>query len=73
MEGVGDALAAVEARTSGGKIVVYPLLPEMGLVRLSELPDRLPAVAGAAARRPLDPRRRGGAARDGGRGDAARR
>jgi hypothetical protein len=25
--------------------VVYPSLPEMGLVRLSELPDRLPAVA----------------------------
>ena len=45
MEGVGDALAAVEARTSGGKIVVYPSLPEMGLVRLSELPERLPAVA----------------------------
>jgi threonine dehydrogenase-like Zn-dependent dehydrogenase len=45
MEGVGDALAAVEARTSGGKIVVYPSLPEMGLVRLSELQERLPAVA----------------------------
>jgi hypothetical protein len=45
MEGVGDALAAVEARTSGGKIVVYPSLPELGLVRLSELAERLPAVA----------------------------
>ncbi len=45
MEGVRDALAAVEARTSGGKIVVYPSLPELGLVRLSELAERLPAVA----------------------------
>jgi threonine dehydrogenase-like Zn-dependent dehydrogenase len=45
MEGVTDALAAVEARTSGGKIVVYPALHDLGLVRLSELPDRLPAVA----------------------------
>ncbi len=46
MEGVRDALAAVEARTSGGKIVVYPSLPEMGLVRLADLPQRLPGVAG---------------------------
>ena len=45
MEGVRDALAAVEARTSGGKIVVYPQLHELGMVRLSELPDRLPTVA----------------------------
>jgi len=47
MEGVRDALAAVEARTSGGKIVVYPQLHEMGMVRLSELPHRLPTVAAA--------------------------
>ncbi len=47
MEGVRDALAAVEARTSGGKIVVYPQLHEMGMVRLSELPDRLPTVGAA--------------------------
>ena len=45
MEGVRDALAAVEGRTSGGKIVVYPGLPEMGMIRLGELPERLPAVA----------------------------
>ncbi len=45
MEGVTDALAAVEARTSGGKIVVYPALHDLGMVRLSELAERLPAVA----------------------------
>jgi threonine dehydrogenase-like Zn-dependent dehydrogenase len=49
MEGIADALAAVEARTSGGKIVVYPQLHDLGMVRLSELPARLPAVAAAMA------------------------
>ncbi|HEY5436813.1 MAG TPA: alcohol dehydrogenase catalytic domain-containing protein [Candidatus Limnocylindrales bacterium] len=47
MEGVRDALAAVEARTSGGKIVVYPQLHEMGMIRLSELAGRFPTVAAA--------------------------
>ena len=47
MEGVRDALAAVEARTSGGKIVVYPQLHEMGMIRLSELAARFPTVAAA--------------------------
>jgi threonine dehydrogenase-like Zn-dependent dehydrogenase len=47
MEGVPDALAAVEARTSGGKIVVYPALHELGMVRLSELAERFPSVAAA--------------------------
>lgn len=46
MQGVGDALAAVEARSSGGKIVVYPRLHDLGMVRLAELADRLPHVAG---------------------------
>jgi len=45
MEGVADALAAVEARSSGGKIVVYPHLHDLGMIRLSELAARLPAVA----------------------------
>ena len=45
MEGVRDALAAVDARTSGGKIVVYPALHELGMVRLAELAERLPGVA----------------------------
>jgi len=47
MEGVRDALAAVEARTSGGKIVVYPQLHELGMVRLADLHDRFPTVAAA--------------------------
>jgi L-sorbose 1-phosphate reductase len=45
MEGVSEALAAVEARTSGGKIVVYPALHELGLVRLVELAGHFPSVA----------------------------
>jgi L-sorbose 1-phosphate reductase len=45
MEGVREALGAVEARTSGGKIVVYPALHELGMVRLAELAERLPTVA----------------------------
>jgi L-sorbose 1-phosphate reductase len=45
MEGVEDALAAVEARASGGKIVVYPALHELGMIRLSEMADRMPHVA----------------------------
>ena len=46
-EGVADALAAVETRTASGKIMVYPSLPDLGLVRLSELPERFPTVAAA--------------------------
>jgi threonine dehydrogenase-like Zn-dependent dehydrogenase len=46
-EGVADALAAVEARTAAGKIMVYPSLPDLGLVRLSELAERFPTVAAA--------------------------
>jgi hypothetical protein len=45
MEGVRDALAAVEARSSGGKIVVYPQLHDLGMIRLSELAEKLPGVA----------------------------
>ena len=46
-EGVADALAAVEGRTASGKIMVYPTLPDLGLVRLSELGERFPSVAAA--------------------------
>jgi threonine dehydrogenase-like Zn-dependent dehydrogenase len=46
-EGVADALAAVEGRTASGKIMVYPSLPDLGLVRLSELSERFPSVAAA--------------------------
>jgi L-sorbose 1-phosphate reductase len=45
LAGVADALAAVQARTSGGKIVIYPQLRETGLIRLSEMAERFPAVA----------------------------
>jgi threonine dehydrogenase-like Zn-dependent dehydrogenase len=44
-EGVADALAAIEGRTAAGKIMVYPSLPNLGLVRLSELGERFPTVA----------------------------
>jgi threonine dehydrogenase-like Zn-dependent dehydrogenase len=46
-EGVADALTAIEDRTAAGKIMVYPGLPELGLVRLSELGERFPTVAAA--------------------------
>jgi threonine dehydrogenase-like Zn-dependent dehydrogenase len=46
-EGVADALAAVESRTAEGKIMVYPALPDLGLVRVSELGERFPSVAAA--------------------------
>jgi len=47
MAGVAEALAAVEARASGGKIVVYPELHDLALTRLADLADRLPDVAAA--------------------------
>jgi threonine dehydrogenase-like Zn-dependent dehydrogenase len=47
MEGVSDALEAVKARTSTGKIVIYPRLHEMGLVPLPEMAAHDPAVAAA--------------------------
>jgi threonine dehydrogenase-like Zn-dependent dehydrogenase len=47
MQGVVDALEAVNARTSGGKIVIYPHLTQLGLVTMAELPERLPQVAAA--------------------------
>jgi len=45
MAGFADAIDAVNNRTSGGKIMVYPQLPDLGLVRLSELEEELPSVA----------------------------
>jgi threonine dehydrogenase-like Zn-dependent dehydrogenase len=45
MRGVDDALEAVMARTSGGKIVIYPQLTEMGMVTLADMAAELPAVA----------------------------
>ncbi len=47
LEGVADALAAVQARTTGGKIVIYPMLSGVGLIKLDELADSFPGVAAA--------------------------
>jgi hypothetical protein len=47
LEGVADALAAVQARTSGGKIVIYPMLSGVGMLKLPELASALPSVAAA--------------------------
>ncbi|MDR1768589.1 MAG: alcohol dehydrogenase catalytic domain-containing protein [Propionibacteriaceae bacterium] len=43
--GVPDAIAAVRERTSGGKIMVYPALADLPMIRLADLPDKLPEVA----------------------------
>ncbi|HNV11269.1 MAG TPA: alcohol dehydrogenase catalytic domain-containing protein [Propionibacteriaceae bacterium] len=45
MAGVQDAIDSVVNRTSGGKIMVYPMLPDLGLVRLADLPSVMPEVA----------------------------
>jgi len=47
MAGVADGIDAVTNRTSGGKIMVYPMLPDLGMVRLDELAEKLPTVAAA--------------------------
>jgi len=47
MQGVADALESVRARTSGGKIVIYPQLTQVGMVTLAELPAQMPEVAAA--------------------------
>ena len=49
LEGVPDALEAVQARTSGGKIVIYPQLRSMGLIRLTDMARHHPQVAAALA------------------------
>ncbi|MCY3024084.1 MAG: alcohol dehydrogenase catalytic domain-containing protein [Planctomycetota bacterium] len=45
MAGAADGIAAVENRTLAGKIIVYPMLHDMGLVSLAQLKDKLPVVA----------------------------
>jgi len=47
MQGVADALEAVRARTSGGKIVIYPQLTQLGMITLADLQAELPDVAAA--------------------------
>ena len=43
--GFSDAIQAVIDRTSGGKIMVFPSLVDLGLVRLVDMPEKLPHVA----------------------------
>jgi len=45
MAGAIDGIASVENRTLAGKIIVYPMLHDLGLVPLVELDKRFPTVA----------------------------
>jgi hypothetical protein len=45
MAGAVDGIAAVENRTLAGKIIVYPMLHDIGLIPLSELHKKFPTVA----------------------------
>ena len=45
MAGAIDGVAALEKQTMAGKIVIYPMLHDVGLTRLSELAVRFPSVA----------------------------
>ncbi|HUU59153.1 MAG TPA: alcohol dehydrogenase catalytic domain-containing protein [Phycisphaerae bacterium] len=46
MAGAADGMAAVENRTLAGKIVVYPMLRNVGLIPLTKLGDHFPSVTG---------------------------
>lgn len=43
--GAIDGIKAVENRTMAGKIIVYPMLRDVGLIPLEQLPQRFPTVA----------------------------
>jgi hypothetical protein len=45
MAGAIDGIACVENRTLAGKIIVYPMLHDLGLVPLGEMGQRFPTVA----------------------------
>jgi threonine dehydrogenase-like Zn-dependent dehydrogenase len=45
MAGAIDGIACLENRTLAGKIIVYPMLHDLGLVPLGELGARFPSVA----------------------------
>ncbi len=45
MAGFRDAIDAVVNRTSGGKIMVYPMMHDLPLTRLSDMAESLPHVA----------------------------
>jgi threonine dehydrogenase-like Zn-dependent dehydrogenase len=46
MSGATDGIAAVENRTMAGKIIVYPMLHDVGLIPLADLERHFPTVAG---------------------------
>lgn len=45
MAGAIEGIAAVENRTMAGKIIVYPMLHDVGLIPLARLADHFPTVA----------------------------
>ena len=45
MAGATDGIAAVENRTLAGKIIVYPMLYDVGLIPLEQLSEHFPTVA----------------------------
>jgi threonine dehydrogenase-like Zn-dependent dehydrogenase len=45
MAGVQEGIESVQNRTLTGKIMVYPQLVDLGLIRLEDLPEKLPQVA----------------------------
>jgi hypothetical protein len=45
MAGAIDGIACVENRTLAGKIIVYPMLRDIGLIPLGKLHERFPSVA----------------------------
>lgn len=45
MTGAADGIKAVENRTLAGKIIVYPMLHDLGLVPLEKLAEKFPTVA----------------------------
>lgn len=45
MAGAIDGIGCVENRTLAGKIIVYPMLRDVGLIPLADLPQHFPSVA----------------------------
>ena len=45
MAGFGDAIGSVITRTSGGKIMVFPMLHDLGLTPVTERAEKFPEVA----------------------------
>jgi threonine dehydrogenase-like Zn-dependent dehydrogenase len=50
LEGATEGIRAVEDRSIAGKIVVYPVCRDMGLVTLEELSEKIPEVAECLSR-----------------------